>query len=641
VKRAFALVLVAGLGGVIAVGVSIWKATRAVEQSKGIVRSEGQFAVRTVALDKPASDGFEVINSPAQFRRAALFGSHLYISGPSGLLAYDLEGALRLRYSTGRELPAAPLVDIAAGLGSASGQPVLWIATAGAGLLSFDGSRFVQIRSEDDTARSLTAVLPLASGRVLLGTEKRGVLVWDGKKLEQFHASMAGISITAMAGSEADLWVGTLDRGVLHWHAGELDTFSEGQGLPDPRVLSLAVDGERAFIGTALGVAEFRGGRFLRALAEGYFAKALLARHDALTIGTLEEGLLDIPLASERPRPRVAKAAENFGTVEQLFDMQGRTYALTGTGLFQAAPGGVYQPVLERPRAALADGNISALGVDRAGRLWVGYFDRGMDILEPGLDRSRHLEDQHLFCVNRIVHDRDGGLSAVATANGLVLFDAAGQQKQVLTKSDGLIANNVSDVLLRGEGGARSIMVATPAGLTTLDGAGTNSIYAFHGLVNNHAYALAASGSRTLVGTLGGLSIVDSGLVSASFTTANSGLRHNWITAIVPAANEWFIGTYGAGVVKLDSTGRWTTFPDLRPPLEINQNAMVVTDDAVYAGTLGRGLAVYRRALGRWTMIARGLPSPNVTALALGGGYLYIGTDNGLVRAPERSVLGQ
>jgi ligand-binding sensor domain-containing protein len=394
-------------------------------------------------------------------------------------------------------------------------------------------------------------------------------------------------------------------------------------------------------VGTALGVAEFRGGRFSRMIAEGYFAKALLARHDSLVVGTLEEGLIDVPLAGMRPRLRVAKDTANFGAVEQVFDMQGRTYALTGAGLFEAASGTAYQPVLERPRVALADGNISALAVDTAGRLWVGYFDRGLDILEPGLDRATHVEDQHVFCINRIVHERDGGLSAVGTANGLVLFDAAGQQKQVLTKADGLIANNVSDILLRGEGSARSITVATPAGLTTLDGAGTTSLYAFHGLVSNHAYALASAGSRTLVGTLGGLSIVDSGLVSASFTTANSGLRHNWITAIVPVSNEWFIGTYGAGVMKLESTGRWTTFPDLRPPLEINQNAMVATGEAVYAGTLGRGLAVYRRASGRWTMLQRGLPSANVTALALGGGYLYIGTDIGLVRVPERSVLAQ
>ena len=175
-------------------------------------------------------------------------------------------------------------------------------------------------------------------------------------------------------------------------------------------------------------------------------------------------------------------------------------------------------------------------------------------------ERATHIEDEHVFCVNRIVHSEDGGLSAVATANGLVLFDAGAHEKQVLGKQQGLIANQVTDVLLRGDSQSPTITAATPAGITTIDASGTSSLYAFHGLVNNHVYALAADGSRILAGTLGGLSILDSGFVSASFTTANSGLKHNWITAIVRTGDDWFIGTYGAGVLKLDTTGHWSTF---------------------------------------------------------------------------------
>jgi ligand-binding sensor domain-containing protein len=246
-----------------------------------------------------------------------------------------------------------------------------------------------------------------------------------------------------------------------------------------------------------------------------------------------------------------------------------------------------------------------------------------------------------VFCVNRIVHQNGAGATAVATANGLVLFDAAGRQRQVLGKADGLIANQVTDVLLSGDSRSPTITAATPAGITTIDASGTSSLYAFHGLVNNHVYALAASGSRLLAGTLGGLSILDSGNVSANFTTANSGLKHNWITAIVPVANEWFIGTYGAGVLKYDSTGRWSAFADWKGSSEINPNAMLVTDRAVYAGTLGKGLAVYNRGSGRWTFRTAGLPSLNVTAVAAGNGYLYAGTDNGLVRIAEGELFRQ
>ena len=344
----------------------------------------------------------------------------------------------------------------------------------------------------------------------------------------------------------------------------------------------------------------------------------------------------------QKPRIRNTADESNLDGVERLFALDGRTYAVARGGLFEQSPkSGAFTKVFEMPGAVLADGNIAALAADRTGRLWVGYFDRGLDILDAGFTLAKHVENEHVFCVNRIVHSNDGGLSAVGTANGLVLMDASGRQQQVLGRAEGLIANQVTDVLLRGDSGSPSMTVATPAGLTTIDASGTTSLYAFHGLVNNHVYALAANGTRLLAGTLGGLSILDSGVVSASFTTANSGLKHNWITSIVRVGADWFIGTYGAGVLKFDSTGRWSTFADWKAPVVINPNAMLVTDRAVYAGTLGNGLAIFNRGTGRWVFHTSGLPSLNVTALAAGNGYLYVGADNGLVRVLERELTGQ
>jgi ligand-binding sensor domain-containing protein len=631
--------LLTSVCGIWFVATTLWKVSRSLKAAQAGVAQSGVVEFRAVSLDRPLPAGFESISSPAQFRDAALFRGRFYLCGPSGLSAYDTNGSLAARYRPGLELPPAPLAAMAAG------PQNLWIATAGEGLLVFDGHRFLQIRPDDQASRNVTAVLPLASGRVLLGTEKNGVLVWDGRTLAHYHPALADLEVTALAGSEPDLWVGTIGRGVFRWHAGQLDHFSEGQGLPDPRVQSLAVSGNATYVGTALGVAEFKDGRFTRVLADGFFAKALLIKDGSLAVGTLDEGVVTVSLAAETPRLRnatsVAEESELQG-VERLLVLDGRTYALARGGLYeQSLEGGDFRKALDMPGAVLADGNISALDVDRAGRLWAGYFDRGLDVLDAGFERATHLEDEHVFCVNRIVHSEDGGMSAVATANGLALFDAAAHEKQVLGKAEGLIANQVTDVLLRGDSRSLSITAATPAGITTIDASGTSSLYAFHGLVNNHVYALAADGSRILAGTLGGLSILDSGFVSASFTTANSGLKHNWITAIVRTGDDWFIGTYGAGVLKLDSAGHWSTFADWKAPTVINPNAMLVTDRAVYAGTLGNGLAIYNRGSGRWRFQTTGLPSLNVTAIALGNGYLYIGADNGLVRIVEKELAAQ
>ena len=84
----------------------------------------------------------------------------------------------------------------------------------------------------------------------------------------------------------------------------------------------------------------------------------------------------------------------------------------------------------------------------RDGRLWVGYFDRGLDILSGAGGEVQHVENEHVFCVNRIVEDARRGAVAVATANGLVIFDRDGRQKQVLGREAGLIADHVTDVAL-------------------------------------------------------------------------------------------------------------------------------------------------------------------------------------------------
>ncbi|HEU4416588.1 MAG TPA: two-component regulator propeller domain-containing protein, partial [Candidatus Angelobacter sp.] len=295
---------------------------------------------------------------------------------------------------------------------------------------------------------------------------------------------------------------------------------------------------------------------------------------------------------------------------------------------------GGWRRVMSTDSAALADRNISALALDSNGRLWVGYFDRGMDIVASNLRSSIHVEDDNVFCVNRILPNAASGTVAAATANGLVLFDNTGRKQQVLGRADGLLADHITDAALYGSG----MVLATPAGLTFLDAAGPRSLYAFQGLVNNHVYTVAASGKQVIAGTLGGISVLDNENVSANYTVATRGLTHNWISAIVPLGSDWIVGTYGGGIVRLLPDGRFEPFDIATGKFEVYPNAMLTTDQHVLAGTLGRGLYVYSRSSNRWNVVTAGLPSLTVTALAAGNGFIYVGTDNGLVRIAEQNL---
>jgi ligand-binding sensor domain-containing protein len=293
-----------------------------------------------------------------------------------------------------------------------------------------------------------------------------------------------------------------------------------------------------------------------------------------------------------------------------------------------------WEKVLQRDAGTLTDRNISALATDSGGKLWIGYFNRGLDELSVSTGRVKHVEDEHVFCINRILPDAKNETVNVATANGLVRFGASGNVEQVLTRADGLIADHVTDVAAYGNG----LAVATPAGLTFLDHGGARSLYAFEGLVNNHVYTLGVAGDELLAGTLGGISVIGQEEVRTNYTVGNSGLKHNWITAVVRVGEEWMVGTYGAGILRMDGDGRFEAMEKATGPFEVNPNAMLVTDQHVFAGTLGEGLFVYDRSTGRWSAMTEGLPSLNVTAVAAGGGTVYVGTDNGLVRIEEQKL---
>ena len=622
-------VLVFGLGSA-----AVWRASRALHSAAEDVRSEREIRFSVRPLPAAVNTDFETISSPAVFFAAARFQDHLYVAGPAGLYEYDPLGSLLHQYAVGRELPGSPLIALAPAVLADAREPELILATASDGLLAFNGRAFRQIFPYDADARAITTILSAASGHLLIGTKKKGVLVYDGKQITALHSTLKDIYVMALAGTESDLWIGTLSGGALHFHAGQTDSFAEPQGLPDPQVISLAVAGDQTYVGTPLGVAVFSRGSLSRVLAPGVLATALFATRDQLYVGSEDQGVISVQLEGRRPNPNVGQDSQ-LSEVRQLFASGEALFAVARSGLYRMnAHGFGWQRVLDAGAATLSDRNISALATDPSGRIWVGFFDRGLDIIASESSSAIHVEDEHVFCINRILADAKAGTVEVATANGLVRFDHAGTERQVLTRTDGLIADHVTDVAAYRGG----LALATPAGLTFLDSTGARSMYAFHGLVNNHVYALGVSGDELIAGTLGGLSVLDEGNVAANYTTATSNLKHNWITAVAAVGPEWMVGTYGAGILGLDKSGRFHAFEKASGQFEVNPNAMLVTPDYVLAGTLGSGLYLYDRQSGRWSVIDSGLPSLNVTALARGNGYIYIGTDNGLVRIPEQKL---
>jgi ligand-binding sensor domain-containing protein len=637
-KRWQVAFIVLGFGVLAFAASAFWQASRTLQRARLQAAAKPEIPLSVIHLDHQLPTGIDTISSPAVFNDAIEFQGNLYLAGPEGLYVFSPDAREIAKYRTGMELPPHPLTRLATGFLADSSQSELFIATRGGGILTFNGRTFSQILPSSATCRDVTAILPLANRRILLGTAKSGLLIYDGKKIRVFQAKLADVRVTALAGTATDFWIGTMKRGVLHWHAGQVDHFGEAEGLPDPQVLSLAASGDAVYVGTPMGVAQFIDGQFNRVLAKGYIARSLIVNGKRIEVGTIDEGTLEIPLRADPSSSTRPSVLDLNSEVLRFLDMDSRLMALARNGLYKLdQSAGGWERVIGQGKSLLTDSDISALDFDSLGRLWIGYFDRGLDFLSPDGRRVTHVEDEHVFCVNRIVCNREKSQMLVATANGLALFDSSGRERQVLGRAEGLISNHITDVVLEKNG----MTVATPAGITMVDASGTRSLYAFQGLVSNHVYALAASGGRLLAGTLGGLSILQNGQVLANFTTTNSRLKRNWITAIVEVGSDWFVGTYGAGVLRFDSTGRWQTFDDATGPFEVNLNAMLQDGNFVYAGTRGRGLLIYDSTRGQWSWLTDGLPSMNVTAIAVHGNAVYVGTDDGLVRISKEYLASR
>ena len=651
-RRAVAVLGIAAALLFLGISWVVWRAEHAIGGSERRIAGEETLGVEMRGLAGEANPGFTALASPAVFRSAAEFQGKLYVGGPAGLRAYQADGSFAHLYRCGQELPASPITRLAVGTLADSHAPELLMATAGAGVVAFDGARFRQILPGAAEQRSVTALLPLPSGRLLMGTAKSGLLVYDGSTLKRFHTTTNELHVTALAGTEAELWVGTLDQGVVHWLGGRAAKIGEAEGLPDARVESIAATRDGVYVGTPDGVAEITGERVRRVLARGVFARTMLAEPDALYVGQMEGGVLRVGAgAADGKRTRRAITApshssngtaemreQNGAPVEQLLRVGDARYAVTENALLRLEANGEWRRVPGLGSGGgtqeLSDGNISAVLQASDGRLWVGYFDRGIDILPAAGGRVVHVEDEKVFCVNRIVENRREGTVAVATANGLVLFDRDGRERQTLTRSSGLIASHVTDVAVYGDG----MVAGTPAGITFLDSSGPHSMYAFEGLANNRVYALGVSGQGLVVGTLGGISLVEGGEVRRNLTTANSGMKANWTTALTTAGREWLAGTYGAGVMRVSVDGQVSATEATVQGTVVNPGAMASDGRMVLAGTLGRGLLVSDGTGTRWKTVTAGLPSLNVTALTIADGVVYVGTDNGLVKIAEEKL---
>ncbi|WP_344963380.1 ligand-binding sensor domain-containing diguanylate cyclase [Oceanisphaera sediminis] len=302
----------------------------------------------------------------------------------------------------------------------------IWAGTA-QGLVWIDEGQIHPVSSVP--AVPVLALLRDNRGRVLIGSE-RGMYVAEpatessGKQPEvrTLYPELAGESISSLLQDDAgDLWLGTIDRGLIRISRFGMERMGLAEGLPDQRVVSLLQDAEHSiWVGTNGGLMRLRDAPFSSYTEQdglvGDYVRTVLAHSDgSLWVGT----------------------SNGLGHIRE---QQIGTLPLT-------MPGGLAPSVL-----SLAEGNT--------GELWVGTYTHGLLRLMNGDMTARYEREQGLAAneVRAILPASDGRLW-VGTSEGLSLFEQG--RFRTFTQQDGLPGSFVMNLFEASNG---DIWVGTGVG---------------------------------------------------------------------------------------------------------------------------------------------------------------------------------
>ncbi|MCS6884727.1 MAG: hypothetical protein RMM17_02945 [Acidobacteriota bacterium] len=567
-----------------------------------------------------------------EVRALAWYDGSLWAATAAGLLELDKDFSVRQTVTSLDGLPSNDLTCLAVY------NSQLFFGSAEGYLMSYDRKTLREYRLKRKLQRINS--LQVINGQLYIAGS--GLFAYDG---ENFRCEAVKGLFTAVAESYGTGYFGTFADGLIVRRHGYTLSYGRQEGLQSERVVSIIASENRVFVATDMGLAEVvaDSNRAVPLVTLPSLASfAIFANRGYLLrdTGELFSFELDRPVETftpiDHPWPKTSTC--------KLLALDNQLVLLSNQGSWIATntpQGKLHFTRLQLPDLTISDNAITSLAVDEQERIWIGYFSKGLDIFSG--NSVKHIEDEYVREVNALLWDRESKRMFVATSAGLVIFDEQ-LQRTLLNQSDGIISKNIVSIGLISsrvmaaypDSAARKLLaLSTAAGLSIGQKSGFRNYTTLNGLASSSVYAACEFDNKLYVATLGGLAVFEYGRIVKTYSTFNSPLAANWITALLAVADRLYIGTYGGGISVLDENGIKTL--ELGR-CEVNFNAIVSDEARLYVGTLDDGLWIMDLVTRRWKRLRSGLPSGNVTAIARKSSQLYIGTMNGIIKV-EVSAL--
>ncbi len=511
----------------------------------------------------------------------------------------------------------------------------LWIGTD-EGLARFDGYEFTSFDKAHGElpSNSITALAPTADGSLWIGTPN-GLTLYRDRRFRTYTTrdGLPDNSITNLSTDHAGAVWAVAGISLSRFQAGKFTNFAPGPGFPVTSARTVFEDRHHdLWVAGFSAVGRFAGGVFTEVLGEaqmgGHFITAMAEdQQDNLWLG----GNYGIIVISRDGRvQRRFDSADGMPNpyVRALWcDRNGTIWVGTNEGLARF-DGNRFERLPQDTPA-----QVRCLFEDREGDLWVGAstgLARFRDDLFTAYGRSEGLPSDD---PNTVFQDSHGRLWVGFHDSGLMLLE--GGPRHVYTTRDGLPNNEIFSIRETGNG---DLLIGAREGMARMHDGKFTRFKPSDPLARFSVFdVLEDSAGRTWLATGGGLGE----LVGNRYQVVIPG-EPMLIAAVVTLSEDGsgglWAGTYGKGLWHIGGGERhlYTTAEGL--PSDAIRSLERDPDGTLWIGTFGGGLAAFRGGKFHSFTQKDGLLSDNVAHVVNDGKSLWLSTTRGICRVWKQQL---
>ncbi len=383
-------------------------------------------------------------------------------------LAEDREGRLWVGTEAGLAVWQNGHLDTFNAAPELAGKPItslfskrtgtMWIGAKGAGLFSLRGGELLQVHDPvfDNLLQDPHCLLVDHEGRIWVGAGDDSVLYREGEQWRRyrFPRHLARHYVSALAEDpDGTVWAGSVSEGLFQFKHGKLVAVNASSGLSDNLVEALLVDREgKLWVGTHGGLNRLRPKNlsvigYNEGLGNGAVQGLAEARPGMIWASKSSEGLYLWDGRYFRPLPAAGLSPGDGRAGALLMAKDGSCWMGGARGLLQFKD--VRNVESEPGLPALTNLDVSALGQDAPGRLWVGTRQGELWRQDNGQWLAQRMGPQ-VHAITAIVPERDGSMWVGTAGDGL--FSVEGKADGRWRKRSGLLSDWVRTLYLDGEG---------------------------------------------------------------------------------------------------------------------------------------------------------------------------------------------